>query len=176
MKIKEPELPENFHIPRWEELPNVDLYLDQVVTLINSCLNELISGNISEKKENPILTKTMINNYVKNNLIEAPIKKKYSKTQFAKIFAICVLKQVYSMNDIFLLITEALKRVSIEIAYNKFCDLFEQALICTYNKKDFIDSNINDEARYLLKSVLLSCSYKIYVENLVNLVNTKNST
>lgn len=51
MKIKEPELPENFHIPRWEELPNVDLYLDQVVTLINSCLNELISGNISEKKK-----------------------------------------------------------------------------------------------------------------------------
>ena len=64
------------HIPRWNELPNVDLYLDQVVNFINSSLSEfLFMSNSSDKKENQILTKTMINNYVKNNLIDAPIKK-----------------------------------------------------------------------------------------------------
>ena len=72
-----------FHIPRWNELPNVALYLDQVVTLINSCLSPILSYNI-DKKENPILTKTMINNYVKNNLIEAPDKKKYGKNAIIK--------------------------------------------------------------------------------------------
>ena len=51
MQNIEPTLLNDIHMPRWNELPNVDLYLDQVVTLINSCLNELISGNISEKKE-----------------------------------------------------------------------------------------------------------------------------
>ena len=69
------------HIPRWNELPNVDLYLDQVVTFINSSLESFLpcnNGN-EDKKENQILTKTMINNYVKNHLIDAPVKKKYSK-------------------------------------------------------------------------------------------------
>ncbi len=72
-------------MPRWNELPNVDLYLDQVVTFINSSLNSFILSNVSNssKTENQILTKTMINNYVKNKLIEPPKKKKYSKVQLA---------------------------------------------------------------------------------------------
>ena len=156
---------EQFHIPRWKELPNVDLYLDQVVNLINSTLSPYIYMNNDYKKENnQLLTKTMINNYVKNNLIEAPIKKLYSKIQLAKLFVICVLKQVYSMQDIQILINLALTYSSIEVSYDRFCDLFEEALVCTFNRKDFINEN-NSEAMYLLKSVLLSCSYKIYVEN-----------
>ena len=64
---------DKFHLPRWNELPNIDLYLDQVVNLINSTLSPYIFLNNDEKKENiQVLTKTMINNYVKNNLIEAP--------------------------------------------------------------------------------------------------------
>lgn len=160
---------DKFHIPRWNELPNIDLYLDQVVNLINSCLSPYIffySNN--SKEENQLLTKSMINNYVKNNLIEPPVKKQYSKTQLAKLFVICVLKQVYSMQDIAILINFALKNSNIEKAYNKFCNLFEEALLCTYTKKDFIDKNSNNNDLYLLKSVLLSCSYKIYVQNIAS--------
>lgn len=156
------------HIPRWNELPNVDLYLDQVVTFINSSLSEILSFNTnSDKDENPILTKTMINNYVKNNLIEAPIKKKYSKIQCAKIFAICILKQVYSMNEIYKLIEIALKHSDVEHAYDSFCSHFEKALSCAYNKKDFLDEDTSNDNKYLLKSVLLSCCYKIYVQNVI---------
>lgn len=159
----------NFHIPRWNELPSVDLYLDQIVNLVNSCLSPYIFFNNDYKKgENEILTKTMINNYVKNNLIEAPVKKQYSKIQLAKLFVICVLKQVYSMQDIKNLIDIALVDSSIEIAYDKFCNLFEEALLCTYTRKDFIDKNSSSDNLYLLKSVLLSCSYKIYVENITS--------
>ena len=112
---------EFFHIPRWNELPSVDLYLDQVVNLINSCLSPYIFFNNDYKKgETTLLTKTMINNYVKNNLIEPPIKKQYSKIQIAKLFVICVLKQVYSMQDIKNLINIALKDSSLENAYDKF--------------------------------------------------------
>ena len=68
----------NLHIPRWSELPEIDLYMDQVVTLINSKLVPFIY-NETKDGESQIITKTMINNYVKNNLVEPPVKKQYSK-------------------------------------------------------------------------------------------------
>ena len=156
---------DKFHMPRWTELPNIDLYLDQVVNLINSTLSPYIFLNNDEKKENiQVLTKTMINNYVKNNLIEAPEKKLYSKIQLAKLFVICILKQVYSMQDIKTLISIALENTSAEEKYNSFCDLFEECLRCTFNQKDFVDNNSQNSN--LLRYVLLSCSYKIYVQNI----------
>lgn len=169
MKNEEPKEPSNVHIPRWNELPNVDLYLDQVVTLINNSLSDFLRSNQNDenKKENQILTKTMINNYVKNNLIDAPEKKKYSKIQCAKLFVICILKQVYSMNEISKLIDMALKSSDIEQAYNSFCLQFEQALIDAYNEEENIEIESNNKNLYLLKTVLLSCCYKIYVQNMI---------
>lgn len=161
---------ENLHIPTWNELPNIDLYLDQVVTLVNTVLSPYIFFNSDNHKDNNlVLSKTMINNYVKNNLIDAPIKKKYGKVQLAKLFVICVLKQVYSMNDIKNLITVALEGSDIAFAYNQFCRQFKKALNCTINREDFIDLDSgNNDNKYLLKSVLLSCSYKIYTNNVLN--------
>lgn len=157
----------SFHMPRWKDFPDVDLYLDQVVSFINSSLFSYISINNESKQENQFLTKAMINNYVKNSLIEPPHKKQYSKNHLAKLFAICILKQVYSMQEIKYLINIAIEDTKISNAYDNFCDLFEDALVCTYSKKDFIDKNINNDNLYLLKSVLLSCSYKIYVQNII---------
>lgn len=168
MQNIEPTLLNDIHMPRWNELPNVDLYLDQVVTFTNSSLNSFILSSVSNssKTENQVLTKTMINNYVKNKLIEPPKKKKYSKVQLAKLFVICILKQVYSMNDIKDLINIALQHSDIKIAYNSFCDQFEEALLCTYRRKDYIDNYSKDDTnKYLLKSVLLSCCYTIYTQN-----------
>lgn len=157
---------EKFHIPRWNELPSIDLYLDQVVTLINNCLTPYIYCGNNEEENACILTKTMINNYVKHKIIEPPTKKQYSKLQVAKIFAICVLKQVYSMNDIKNLLEIALNGSTAHNAYDTFCNLFEKALQCTFNKTDFIDKNRGNDNVYLLKSVLLSCSYKIYTQTI----------
>jgi len=159
---------EKIHIPRWEELPNVDLYMDQILTFINSSLSECIKyGDDEENEKNQILTKTMINNYVKNNILEPPVKKKYSKTQCAKLFVICILKQVFSMNEISNLINIALESTDIAHAYNSFCSLFEEAVISTFEKKEFSKVESSNDKRYLLKAVLLSCSYKIYVQNLI---------
>ena len=159
---------EKIHIPRWEELPNVDLYMDQILTFINSSLSECIKyGDDEENEKNQILTKTMINNYVKNNILEPPVKKKYSKTQCAKLFVICILKQVFSMNEISSLINIALESTDIVHAYNSFCSLFEDAVISIFEKKEFSKVDTSNKNRYLLKAVLLSCSYKIYVQNLI---------
>ena len=67
---------EEFHMPRWEELPEIDLYLDQVVTFIDKYLLYYLNNynnQKDEKKEQNVLTKTMINNYVKQKIMEAPI-------------------------------------------------------------------------------------------------------
>ena len=58
-----------------EDIPNIDLYMDQVTTLMDSKLKHATRY----PEEDKILTKTMINNYTKNNLLPPPVKKKYSK-------------------------------------------------------------------------------------------------
>lgn len=79
------------NIPRWSELPQFDLYMDQVVSFINQMLKPL---NFDE------LTPAMINNYVKSGLIHAPQKKKYSQQQVARLILIAILKSVFSISDI----------------------------------------------------------------------------
>ena len=66
-----------FHLPRWDEIPNIDLYIDQVVSLLETYLSNYIKGE--NNKEDKIVTKTMINNYAKNHLLPPPEKKKYSR-------------------------------------------------------------------------------------------------
>lgn len=151
------------HLPRWNELPNIDLYIDQVVTLINSTLSPFLT-NVNMEDVNLLLTKNMINNYVKNKIIEPPIKKKYNKNHLSKFFVICVLKEVYKINDIKILIELALQSSNIENAYDNFCKLFEESLECVFKKVDFIDKFSTNDNKYLLKSVLLSCAYAIYTK------------
>ena len=154
----------NLHIPRWEELPNIDLYLDQVVTLVNTSLEPLTNLNINSSREASTLTKTMINNYVKGNLIDAPYKKKYSKTQLAKLFVICILKQVYSINDIKNLITLALKTSPADISYNKFCNVLNDCLNSTFNGTVYYSDEVLSEEQYILKNVVQSFVNKLYVQ------------
>ena len=62
-----------------EDIPNIDLYMDQVTTLMDSKLK----NSTRNPEEDKILTKTMINNYAKNNLLPPPVKKKYSNEVFS---------------------------------------------------------------------------------------------
>ena len=149
----------NFHIPRWEELPDIDLYSDQTVTILENYLSNYI-GNKDEK----IITKSMINNYVKQGVIGAPIKKKYSKSHIAQLFVICILKQVYSISDISELIKLAISTSSIEVSYNKFCNYLEDAIELVFAGKEYINDNSIGKEEYLLKYVVLSFANKLYVE------------
>ncbi len=78
-----------------EELPNIDLYMDQVTTFMDFHLEA--SKRYSEDK---LLTKTMINNYTKNELLPPPNKKKYSKDHMYLLILIYYLKSVLSITDI----------------------------------------------------------------------------
>ena len=78
-----------------EDIPNIDLYMDQVTTFMDEQL--AASKRYDSDK---ILTKTMINNYAKNNLLPSPEKKKYSKEHVLTLLFIYYFKNILSINDI----------------------------------------------------------------------------
>lgn len=83
-------------LPSWDELPEFDLYMDQVIEIVNKYFSNL---KIFYSDGNEI-TRPMINNYVKLNLMPAPLKKKYSRIHLVYIIVICTLKQCLNMNTI----------------------------------------------------------------------------
>lgn len=78
-------------LPKWTELPNFDLYMDQVLLLINETLQPLGADPV---------TAAMINNYVKHKVILSPVKKKYQIMQLADIIVISLLKPIYPLDKI----------------------------------------------------------------------------
>lgn len=78
-----------------ESIPEIDLYMDQVTTFMDSNLKDSKRYNADK-----ILTKTMINNYAKNNLLPPPLKKKYSKEHILVLIFIYYLKNILTINDI----------------------------------------------------------------------------
>ena len=78
-----------------EEIPGIDLYMDQVTTFMEEHLR-----SSKRYKEDKILTKTMINNYAKNDLLPPPVKKKYSKEHMLMLVFIYYFKNILSISDI----------------------------------------------------------------------------
>lgn len=78
------------------DIPNIDLYMDQVTTF----MDRKLKSTTRNPKEDKILTKTMINNYAKNNLLPPPDKKKYSKEHILVLIFIYYYKNILSINDI----------------------------------------------------------------------------
>lgn len=85
---------------RPDEIPNIDLYMDQVTTFMEEHLND-----VKRYSDDKILTKTMINNYAKNDLLPAPVKKKYSKDHMIMLIFIYYFKNILSISDIQALLT-----------------------------------------------------------------------
>ena len=79
-----------------EDIPNIDLYMDQVTTFMESRLRSSTRNPGTDK----ILTKTMINNYAKNDLLPPPVRKKYSRDHLLLLIFIYYYKGILSINDI----------------------------------------------------------------------------
>lgn len=92
-----------------EDIPNIDLYMDQVTTFMDKALE-----NYKRYDDDKILTKTMINNYTKAKIFPAPIKKKYSRTHVMLLIMIYHLKAVLSIRDIGILFQPVLTTKSKE--------------------------------------------------------------
>ena len=124
-----------FKLPRYEELPDFELYMEQVISVMEKYLSLYLP--VSDGK---IITPSIINNYVKLKIIPAPRAKKYSKIHLAYLIVICILKQTLSISLISNMINLGLKTTNIEELYNGFCDNFEMVLSNTAKKtEEFVD-------------------------------------
>ena len=79
-----------------DDIPDIDLYMDQVTTF----MDEKLKNSVRNPREGKILTKTMINNYAKNNLLPPPVKKKYSKEHVVLLIFIYYYKGILTISDI----------------------------------------------------------------------------
>ena len=112
-----------------EDIPNIELYMDQVTTFMDSKLR----CSTRNPEHDKILTKTMINNYAKNDLLPPPIKKKYSKEHILLLIFIYYYKNILSITDIQTLlkpITELYFRtdseLNLEAIYNEVFGMQEE--------------------------------------------------
>lgn len=115
---------------RWELIPDLGLYMDQVITIISQ-----IYAPIYGEDPTKYLSASMINNYVKSKLIPRPTGKKYNREQVALLMMIIALKQVASMEDIRKMLT--LKEgQSVEQLYNAFCSRFHQVIMNLHSLRE----------------------------------------
>ena len=145
-------------LPVWSELPDLDLYMDQVLSLAEKYLGPLSST------ESHRITASMINNYVKLGVMPAPVKKKYSREHLAYVVMICVLKSVLPISDVRQLIDRELESSDFPSAYNRFCSCFGQASAEAYEAAEGCENDaalvaaLRAQAEQTLAESLLSKS------------------
>lgn len=152
-----------------EDIPNIDLYMDQVTTFMEKSLK-----CYKRCEDDKILTKTMINNYAKAKIFPAPIKKKYSRSHLMLLIMIYHLKSILSIKDIGLLFRSALaepdpakQAKEIENIYSGFIYLqkaVQNALSAaaqsispdhSFFERDFISEFSNEATKQVMMVLLL---------------------
>ena len=109
-------------LPRWDELPDFELYMDQVLSLMERYLD----GYPGPDRKG--LTASMVNNYVKLGVMPPPVKKKYTRVHLAHLIMICVLKPSVPIDLIRGLIAGLQQGRSDREAYDWFCGEFESSV------------------------------------------------
>ena len=161
-----------------EDIPNIDLYMDQVTTFMEKRLK-----STTRNPEDKILTKTMINNYAKNDLLPPPIRKKYSKEHILLLIFIYYYKGILSINDIQTLLNpltdkyfQTSEAINLEYIYEEVFSLEKTEI--EYLKEDIIkkftiaqetfkDVPREDQEILQLFSFISILSYDTYVKKLL---------
>ena len=153
-----------YKLPTWQELPTIDLYMDQVIVLINQYLNNYVP---STPEVSHTVTPPMINNYVKLRVMPAPIKKKYSKTHIAYLVMICSLKHALSIPTIQKILPLYEDEEKIKELYNVFCTNQHKAFtyitekVCAVSDPLLKEACSNPERMYDL-AVQISVSANVF--------------
>lgn len=164
---------------RPEDIPNIDLYMDQVTTFMDSRLRSTTRNPGDDK----VLTKTMINNYAKNDLLPSPEKKKYSKEHMLLLIFIYYYKNILSIGDIQTLLDPITQKFfkaengyKLEDIYNEVFSMEQEEIEqLKLNVKDKFKrseatfDNAPEEDREFLRKFSFICllSFDVYVKKLL---------
>lgn len=111
-----------YHCPRWEELPDLALYMDQVLFVVEGALRPLFPDDPA------VVTATMVNNYVKQQVLIPSEKKKYRREHLARLITITVLKRVLTVAEIRFVFDQLERACDISAGYDLFCAQLERRL------------------------------------------------
>lgn len=153
----------DFRLPRYREIPDVGLYLEQVVKFLDQILKPL--GWES-------LTASMISNYVKKGLIPSPLKKQYSRDQIGHLVFIALAKNVLSLDDLTTFIRLQERTYSMAVAYDYFCLELENMLCFVFGLKDQAEEVgvENTDEKTMLRNCIIAISHKLYLEKFIRAV------
>lgn len=109
----------HFHCPRWEELTDLPLYMDQVLMVVEGALRPLFPNDPA------VVTSTMVNNYVKQKVLIPSEKKKYRREHLAGLITISTLKRVLTVAEIRFVLDQLEQTWDISRGYDLFCEQLE---------------------------------------------------
>ena len=161
-----------------DEIPNIDLYMDQVTTFMETQL-----ASTKRYPKDKILTKTMINNYAKNHLLPPPVKKKYSKEHLLVLIFIYYFKNLLSIHDIEMLLKPLTERYfqksddfDLSCVYKEVCQL-EKGRISSVQEDitklweeashSYQDAPEEDQEYLQLFAFICSLSFDVYIKKTI---------
>lgn len=154
----------SLHLPRYEEIPRIDLYMDQLIGFLEETLAPLYQPN--EK----IITRSMVNNYVKQGILASAASKKYTRAHIAYLIVICTLKQTLSIAEIERLIGMQIASFDTQTAYDYYCDAFEAACRSLFRADPQCPQGLiggteyGDFERDLVLSTTAAVAYTLYIK------------
>ena len=158
----------DFHLPRYQEIPDVGLYLEQAAKYIGNCLSPL--GDTA-------LTRSMISNYVKKGLIASPVKKQYGRDQIAYLIFIAISKSVLSLDALAAFLKIQQQTCPLERAYDYFVREFENLLMFTFELSDTADifPETSSDGKRLLYTCIIAAVQKVYLEKYLEALAEENT-
>ena len=158
-----------------DDIPNIDLYMDQVTTYLNDKF-----AATKRRDDDKLMTKTMINNYAKSRLLPYKEKKKYTKDHIMVLIMIFFFKNVLSINDVTKLLTPMLKTyfhneefplkniINDFLNYEKKCDLSESILKeVNDSEKIFDETDVQDKDYLQTVGLITMLSYDTFVRKIL---------
>ncbi len=164
-----------YSLPTWDSLPNLELYMDQVIVL----LTQYLEFFPNDKSEDKVITASIINNYVRMKVMPAPVKKRYSRIHIAYLIIICTLKQTLNISHIQKMLPLGLKEDEVKLLYNDFVSRQKTVTLYFLDQINTFSNPVPDPNgttdyevdSLILTSAIASNLYKLLTESLVTLQN-----
>jgi len=150
---------QGFSLPKYDDIPDVGLYLEQTAKYVSQCLSPL---------EGVSITTSMISNYVKRGLIDSPKKKQYDRDRIAYIIYIAAVKNVLTIDEIQKTVGIQKNSYPAKVAYDYFASEFENVLQYVFGIKESLD-NVgveNTDEKIMLRNTIITAAHKIYLDKL----------
>ena len=162
-----------FRLPQWDELPDMDLYMDQVVMLLQRYLNFLPE----DEHGNAAITASIINNYVRLKIMLPPVKKKYTRVHMAYLIMVCSLKQSVNIPYIQKMLPLGLPEAEVRRIYEGYVKTHHDVCLAfiqlVRSGADVVlhspDAQSEDVERVVYSAAIVSGFSKLLTEKMVHL-------